>query len=171
MYIPPHADSREAASEIASEISTLESDHPDAVKIITGDFNSCTLYGVLPNYTQYVSCHTREDKTLDRCYVNTPDAYLAHCKPPLGRSDHSSVHLVPRYRQLLKRQKPIVRSVNQWNKASSDELRGCFECTLWNVLTDDTDLDNNVEVVSDYINFCEDMIIPKKEVKCYPNNK
>ena len=51
------------------------------------------------------------------------------------------------------------------------ELRGCFECTLWNVLTDDSDLDNNVEVVSDYINFCEDMIIPKKEVKCYPNNK
>ena len=171
VYIPPHADSREAASETASEISTLESDHPDAVKIITGDFNSCTLDGVLPNYTQYVSCHTREDKTLDLCYVNTPDAYLAHCKPPLGRSDHNIVHLVPRYRQLLKRQKQIVRSVKQWNKESSDELRGCFECTLWNVLTDDSDLDNNVEVVSDYINFCEDMIIPKKEVKFYPNNK
>ena len=39
------------------------------------------------------------------------------------------------------------------------------------MLTDDSDLDNNVEVVSDNINFCEDMIIPKKEVKCYPNNK
>ena len=42
---------------------------------------------------------------------------------------------------------------------------------MQSTITDDSDLDNNVEVVSDYINFCEDMIIPKKEVKCYPNNK
>ena len=56
VYIPPHADSREAASEIASEISTLESDHPDAVKIITGDFNSCTLDGVLPNHSVHTLC-------------------------------------------------------------------------------------------------------------------
>ena len=27
------------------------------------------------------------------------------------------------------------------------------------------------DVISDYINFYEDMIIPKKPVKVYPNNK
>ena len=26
-------------------------------------------------------------------------------------------------------------------------------------------------VISDYISFCEDMIIPQKSVKVYPNNK
>ena len=34
-----------------------------------------------------------------------------------------------------------------------------------------SDLETNVDVVSEYINFCVDNVITKKEVKCFPNNK
>ena len=54
---------------------------------------------------------------------------------------------------------------------SDDELRGCYECTDWNVLTDScADVNEAADVVCDYIRFCED-IIPTKTIKVFPNNK
>ena len=53
-----------------------------------------------------------------------------------------------------------------------ESLRGCFDCTDWDVLYDDcADLDSNVDVCSGYISFCVDNIVPTKTVKIYPNNK
>ena len=51
-------------------------------------------------------------------------------------------------------------------------LRGCFACTDWSVLTEGVeDVSEVSDIVPDYIHFCEDMIIPKKVIKIYPNNK
>ena len=59
-----------------------------------------------------------------------------------------------------------------WTYESVEELKGCFECTDWNVMLDSCDsVDEAVVVVSDYISFCEDIIIPQKKVKIFPNNK
>ena len=53
-----------------------------------------------------------------------------------------------------------------------ESLRGCFDCTDWDVLYDDcADLDSNVDVCSGYISFCVGNIVPTKTVKIYPNNK
>ena len=59
-----------------------------------------------------------------------------------------------------------------WMTESQDELRGCYECTDWNVLTDScADVNEASDVVCDYIRFCEDMIIQTKTIKVFPNNK
>ena len=43
-----------------------------------------------------------------------------------------------------------------------EELRGCMECTDWYVFFSPGDsLDHTATVISEYIAFCEDMIIPK----------
>ena len=45
-------------------------------------------------------------------------------------------------------------------------------CTDWDMILDSCDnIHDATDVRSDYITFCEDMIIPKKTVKVYPNNK
>ena len=56
-----------------------------------GDFNSCDL--------QYITCPTRLNRTIDLCYGNTESAYRPVCRPPLGRSDHNVVHLLPKYKR------------------------------------------------------------------------
>ena len=76
-----------------------------------GDFNRCTLKEDLPDYTQYVTCATREDKTIDLFYCNIPKAYKCTQRAPLGQSDHNMLHLIPEYRSKLKQTKPIIRTV------------------------------------------------------------
>ena len=52
------------------------------------------------------------------------------------------------------------------------ELQGCFDCTDWDVLIGASESVNKVtDVISSYINFCENMLIPTKMVKIFPNSK
>ena len=52
--------------------------------------------------------------------------------------------------------------MKQWTTDAVEELRGCMECTDWYVFFSPGDsLDHTATVISDYIAFCEDMIIPK----------
>jgi hypothetical protein len=47
-----------------------------------------------------------------------------------------------------------------------------MECTDFDVLIDESDtLEYNVDVLTSYLHFCIDSVVPKKVVTCYPNNK
>lgn len=63
---------------------------------LLGDFNRCDITPFLSNLEQYVTCPTRYNNTLDLCYGNVPGAYKCVCRPPLGRSDHNVIHLIPK---------------------------------------------------------------------------
>jgi hypothetical protein len=170
-YIPPDGNKDEAASKLHDCIREIENDSSDALKIITGDFNQCTLNKQLPNYEQVVKCNTRGDKVLDLLYCNIKGSYKAIAKPPLGDSDHNMIHLLPTYRQKLKTSKPTCSFTHDWSKEAIDKLRSKLDTTDWEVLCNATNLDDNVDILSEYINFCIEEAIPKKEVKCYSNNK
>ena len=80
--------------------------------------------------------------------------------------------MVPVYKQKLKCSKPVKRTVYSWNDDVNDILQGCMECTDFDVLFDSSQsIDANVDVLNSYLHFCTDMIVPKKVVKCFPNNK
>ena len=64
-----------------------------------------------------------------------------------------------------------MKEVREWSHDSTEALRACFECTDWNVLTDASTIDMATEVVTDYVKFCEDMIIPKRKIRIFPNSK
>lgn len=116
----------------------------------------------MPNYYQYVKCPTRRDKTLDLCFGNIKDAYKGYAKPPLGDSDHNAIQLVPQYKQKLKTSKP----------ESVECLRGCFDCTVWDIFVNTSkNLEELTSVVTDYIRFCVDCIIPEKTFRVFPNDK
>ena len=170
VYIQPNANVDTAASKIQDVFSRIAASSPDSVQMVLGDFNSCDLRSVMPHFYQYVDIPTRGTRTLDKCYGNIKKGYKALAKPPLGNSDHKIIQLIPEYRQKLKRQKPTTRRVKAWTNDTTETLRACFDCTDWDVL-DSSSVDEAAEVASNYIKFCEDMIVPEKTLKRYPNNK
>ena len=172
VYVPPSANEEDSVNAICEHLNDIENNCPDSLKLILGDFNHCSLNDALPNYHQVVNCNTRGDKTIDLCYSNIGNSYTSKCKPALGNSDHNMIHLIPTYRQKLKTDKPHTLEVQDWSENNIDLLKGCFECTDFNVLMSQNPIiDEQVICISDYIKFCSDTIIPTKQVKIYPNNK
>ena len=108
---------------------------------------------------------------MDKCYGNIINAYKAHRKAGLGLSDHNMVHLIPEYKQKLKQENPIIKRVRNWTKESIETLQGCFDSTDWDVFNSSNKLSNATEAISDYIRFCEGVVIPEREVTVYPNSK
>ena len=119
-----------------------------------------------------ITCLTYNDKIIDLCYGNIPGTFTFWPLPGLSKSDHNMVHLIPAYRQKLKRSKLLTRSVKTLSKEDSESLNGCFLCTNWSVfLTGTSSLYKAADVVSSYINFCVDNVINCKMVKSYHNIK
>lgn len=161
-----------AAGVIYKTIAKQDNISPDSPKFVLGDFNGCSLKQTLPNYYQYVTCPTRHKKTLDLCFGNIKDAYRSHQKMELGSSDHNAVHLIPHYKQRLKSSKPEVKNILKWSEESLDCLKGCFDCTLWDMFYETcANLEELNSVVSNYIQFCIDSVIPTKRIKVFPNDK
>lgn len=134
VYVPG-PDFKLAADNIAASYNKALRHSGDDPVFLLGDFNSCDVSPLLPNLEQYVTCTTRLNKTLDRCYGNVEGAYASRSRPPLGLSDHNVIHLLPKYRQSLKRTKPTVIHCQAWTDSALDTLRGCFEATEWELLT------------------------------------
>ena len=168
----PGPDDDAAADRIAECYDRALRRSADQPVILLGDFNTCNVGKHLPHLHQYVTKKTHEKgNILDKCFVNIPDAYTDRYAPALGRSDHCVIHLLPKYRQLVKREKPVTRVVQQWDDESKETLRGCFEATDWDVFFDETDIDTISDSITSYMSFCEDTVIPKKEIKIYSNTK
>ena len=92
--------------------------------------------------------------------------------PPLGRSDHNLVHLLPRYRPLVQRERPKKVTVQQWTPEACEILQDCLDTTDWSVFTNNEQCVTPItDTVFSYINWCVDVIVPKKKIKIFPNNK
>ena len=76
----------------------------------------------------------------------------------LGKSDHCLVRMLPVYKSVLKSLPVVKKTVKVWDEKSSDSLRGCFECTDWNVFYESCeDVEELNDVVTDYVKFCESL--------------
>lgn len=104
-------------------------------------------------------------------------AYSATSLPPLGKSNHNLVFLQPTYKPCVRKLPVTTRTFRKWTLEGSKSLKDCFECTEWNVLLEaeenssDMDINGMVGRVTDYINFCWDIVIPGRTVRCFANNK
>lgn len=137
---------------------------------IMGDFNNCKPGKYLGNFFQYVTCATRRTKCLDLCYGSIKGAYKSLRRDPLGASDHNIVYLVPSFKPVLKRQKPERRLVPVWSEEFIERLQDCYACTDWDVFKNSCEsVDELTETVSDYVTFCEGLIIQKKTISIFLN--
>ncbi len=170
VYIPPQANTDQALRELYRIISDQESAHPDAAFIITGDFNKANFKTIAPKYFQHVTINTRGDRTLDHCYSPLRDAYKSVPRPPFGKSDHSSVLLLPAYRQKLKREAPALRTVHCWTDQSDAILQDCFDHVDWDMFraASDDDIEAYSDTVTCFIRKCIDDVVPTKTIRIYP---
>ena len=90
----------------------------------------------------------------------------------MGNSDHSTVLLLPTYRQKSKQSKPVQETVQCWTHSAGDTLKNCLDIANWSVFeNDNNDMNNFTDVVCSYIYFCIDQCLPTKVVKVFQNNK
>ena len=83
----------------------------------------------------------------------------------MGNSDHNMLLLLPKYVPVIKRCKPVKKSIQIWNERACEELRGCFACTEWSVFVDEcSDVEELNDCVTEYIKFCEDIVCERKEI-------
>ncbi|GFR93175.1 tyrosine-protein kinase receptor [Elysia marginata] len=111
---------------------------------------------ILPTFHQYITCPTRNNKTIDLCYGNVEEGYKSTALPPLGSSDHCMVQLTPKYRPILKTNKPCKFKVTTKTVENIEALRGCFACTEWTVFQEACgNLAELNDIITSYIKFCE----------------
>ncbi len=133
LYIPPQANTDQALRELYGNISEQETAYPEAAFIVTGDFNKANFRTIAPKYFQHITINTRGDRVPDHCYSPFRDAYKSLPRPPFGKSDYSSVLLLPAYRQKLKRETPALRTIQCWSDQSDAILQDCFDHVDWDM--------------------------------------
>ena len=134
----------------------METKYPNACTLLMGDFNQLPIK--LNYYYQTIRKRTRNNKILDKCFTRVKNGYsYCHQLAKLGRSDH--------YAKPLSKTKLTYATRRQYTDENCDALQACRDITLWDNILDETCIDKQTDVVSDYINFCTDLCIPKKTFK------
>ncbi|KAJ8047182.1 hypothetical protein HOLleu_06113 [Holothuria leucospilota] len=172
IYIPNQHAAQAGNEELSVAIHELQVESPDAFFIVNGDFNHGALMNTGSQFYQHVKSFTRGSAILDLCYTNVKEAYTDTPLNGLGQSDHNLILLLPKYKPIVQRIKPRKIKIKQWTDDGLEHLQDCFDMTNWNVFIESSsDINELTETVSAYIQFCEDTIIPSKQIKCYSNNK
>ncbi|XP_051533961.1 uncharacterized protein LOC127429144 [Myxocyprinus asiaticus] len=173
VYILLQADTDWALKELYGSISEQETTHPEAVFIVTRNFNKANFKSIALKYYQHISFNTRGDRVLDHCYSPYRDGYKSLPRPPFGKSDHSSILLLPAYRQKLKQEAPALRTIQCWSDQSDSMLLDCFDHAdlemFWSASDDDIEV--YTDTITCFIRKCIDDVVPTKTIQIYPNQK
>ncbi len=141
--------------------------HPDAPFVVMGDFNKANFRTIAPKYFQHITINTRGD----HCYSPFRDAYKSLPRSSFSKSDHSSVLLLPAYKQELKWEAPALRTIQCRSDQSDAILQDCFDHVDWDMFRAASD--DNIEAYSDsvtrFIRKCIEDVVPTKTI--YSNQK
>ena len=101
--------------------------------------------------------------------------YKALSRPTFGKSDHNYILLYLAYRQNLKQEVPMTRSMRKWSDDADATLKDCFASTDWNMFWDSSNgIEEYITSVIGFITKCIDDVIPTVTVRTYctyPNQK
>jgi hypothetical protein len=90
-------------------------------------------------------------------------------RPPLGKSDHNSILLIPAYKHKLKQEVPVTHSIRKWSDEAEAKLQVCFASTDWNMFRDSFDyIEAFTTSVTGFNNKCFDNVVPTVIVRIYP---
>ena len=128
VYIYPKADNKTAANTIFKVTQRLQSISPDAQTLYLVILIAAISRNV---WTALSICHL---PTRHKIYVMAQLGGLkSKVGPALVSLDHNSVHLLPVYRPVLRREQTINKDVKVGTKDSSLALQGCFDCVDYSV--------------------------------------
>jgi hypothetical protein len=111
-----------------------------------------------------------EGKELWTTYTPHRDACKALPRPPFGKSDHNSILLIPAYKQKLKQEAPVTRSITKWSEEADAKLQDCFSITDWSMFRDSSNgIEEYTTSVIGFINKCIDDVVPTVTVHSNSN--
>ncbi|XP_072900606.1 uncharacterized protein [Hemitrygon akajei] len=119
----------------------------------------------------------RGENMSDLVYTNNPDAYRVEPCSHLGYSDHISVMLIPTYRPLIRRSRPVQKQVKTWPAGAISAVQDCFEYTVWHMFReaatdcDSTNLEEYTASVISYSRKCIDDVTLSKTITIHANQK
>lgn len=99
-----------------------------------GDFNTANMKTAFTHFHQFA---TRGENLLDLFYSNINEPFKAAPCPHFSSSDHLSVMIIPAYKPLLIRKKPIVKQVKLLKTSGSmlsmclGTLRNAWRLLVW----------------------------------------
>lgn len=132
---------------------------------VLGDFNHCCLESTLPGFYQYVERGTRNYKILEKCYGNGAFKIKALPHPSLTPITWRSIS---------------CPHINQCSNPASPSTSQCCSGlrTAWSPWEDALSADwctchlnKATDTITEYIKFCINCVVLKKDVILYPNNK
>jgi hypothetical protein len=164
---PPQTETLAVLKELHWTLCKLETTYPEAAFIVAGDFNKTNLRTRLPKFYQHIDCTTRTAKTLNQCYSNLQNAYKALPRPLFGKSDHDFILILPSYRQKLKQEVPVLRTIQYWYDQSESTLQDCFDHMDWDMFRGacENNLDAYMDTVTEFIKKCIGDIVPSVTIK------
>ena len=118
--------------------------------------------------------HAQQEKTpaLMSSYVMLKMPIALYNNHLVKNSDHNMINMQPIYRRKLAKSKPQEKEIVCITDESMERLNASFDVTNWDVFVDNSkDVNELVDTISEYIKFNVDMLVPKKTVKQYANNK
>ncbi len=141
--------------------------------LLWGILNKANFRTIAPKYFQHITINTRGDHILDHYYSTFRDAYKFLPHPPFGKSDPSSVLLLPAYRQKLKCEAPALRTIQCWSDQSDAILQDCFDLVDWDMFraASDDDIEAYSDTVTCFIRKCIKDVVLTKTIRIYPNQK
>jgi hypothetical protein len=166
----PATVARATTDTIHKQIDELETAYPDSTTIALGDLNHINIK--LPNYVQQISCSTRGNNTLDKCYLKIKDAFKCYKLPKLGNSDHHPILLIPKASQKNSSEAaPSTSYMRDWCSSNTDKLICELENTDWNLLASQhqSNINKQAELITDYISYTFESCIPMIEKKIKPD--
>ena len=126
-------------------------------------------------FTSMSHVQPRGEKKSKTNFTPHTDAYIALPRPPFGKCDNNSI-LIPAYKQKLKQETPVTRSIKTWSDEAEAKLQDCFDNTDWNMFWDSSDgiEEYNTSVIclnvfTSVIGF--DDVVPAVTVRTYPKQK
>jgi hypothetical protein len=80
--------------------------------------------------------------------------------------------MIPAYKQKLKQEIPVTRSIRKWSDDEDATLQDSFASTDWNMFRDSSNgIEEHTTSVIGFINKGIDDAVPTVTVRTYPNQK
>ena len=95
--------------------------------------------------------------------------YKALPRPPFGKSDHNSILLIPAYKQILKQEAPVTRSIKDGQMKLMLNYRTVL--LVQTGICSSDGIEENTTSVTGFINKCIEGFVPKVTGHTYPNQK
>ena len=173
IYHPPGSDCHSIINHLFQSLTLAESLYPNCSIVIAGDFNRLNVANIKRHFKlkQLVKLPTRGQVTLDKILTNMAEFFSpAEIYPPFGLSDHNTVLVRPKEREIgqSSRKFVTVRDTRASNKAALGRYLSSIDWA--STINSKDNCTGKLDTLTDLIKIGLNHIMPEKVIKVHIND-